>query len=166
MSSWEKKTFPSPPSPGHRDPDGVWLYQEKKHSELSQGQQGGDEARDEPGGSTWHLYDPVMSITPSHLSPPFVHCSPARTTPGTRGWLCPRTFALAAVVRGVCPLDWFCLFKQLLLASLSQGTFMSLLLVPTATSVLFHPKLSLICVYFLPPPPHETIYSLRVGLPG
>lgn len=54
-------------------------------------------------------------------------------------------------MQSVCPLDWLCLFKQLLPASLSQGTFMSLLSVPTATSVLFRPKLSLICVYFLTP---------------
>lgn len=87
----------------------------------------------------YHAFPPLSTICPLF---------PARTTPGTHGWFCPRTFAL---VQSMCPLDWFCLFKQFLLASLFQGTFMSLLLVPTATSVIFHPKLSLICVYFLTP---------------
>lgn len=41
LSFWGKKTFPSPPPPGHRGPDDVWSEcREREHSQLSQGRQG------------------------------------------------------------------------------------------------------------------------------
>lgn len=101
-------------------------------NQLSPGHQGkryrrGDKAQDDPGGSNWDLYSPVRSTMSPHLS---TICPVPQPGPHLE-----HTAGSASGPLHLLLLSWACvlwtgsfslfvsLFKQLLLASLSQGTF-------------------------------------------